>query len=223
MKCIFHKWEGCVCIKCGTQRDANHRWEGCKCLQCGKTRDIGHIIKGGRCDICGAIFTEDQPPKEKTSAQRLADSGISTGDYYRRLARELATTDRSTSTVIHIKALEQKLLDGEDEAAAAIYSFIFSCGLGEEESPWWHYISRLVGILYKMPGGLHYLERIPEINSPIDEFQINVIDTARGLLANEDTDINKAPEKTEVSGIIEVLKCNGQKSIDTKDKTAPKK
>ena len=35
MGCIFHKWNGCKCIKCEKTRNEQHEWNGCKCEKCG--------------------------------------------------------------------------------------------------------------------------------------------------------------------------------------------
>ena len=53
MACLFHKWNGCRCDKCGTTRDESHLWNGCKCGKCGKTRDELHNFNGCKCISCG--------------------------------------------------------------------------------------------------------------------------------------------------------------------------
>ena len=71
MACIFgHKWNGCICKKCGATRneghnwsngicnsckiDCTHQWEKCKCTVCGMIRDEGHDWHGCKCSNCGA-------------------------------------------------------------------------------------------------------------------------------------------------------------------------
>ena len=55
MKCFlsFHKWNGCVCARCGAKRNEQHDWNGCTCRRCGAKRDQGHDWNGCRCRICG--------------------------------------------------------------------------------------------------------------------------------------------------------------------------
>ena len=53
MGCIFHKWDGCKCLKCGMVRDRDHQWNGCTCKTCGKKRDESHSWDGCVCRICG--------------------------------------------------------------------------------------------------------------------------------------------------------------------------
>ena len=38
MKCMMglHDWDGCVCRRCGKQRDRDHDRDGCRCRKCGK-------------------------------------------------------------------------------------------------------------------------------------------------------------------------------------------
>ena len=55
MSCLFHKWEGCKCLKCGKTRNEGHDWNGCKCEKCGLARDEGHIWKECKCEKCGKI------------------------------------------------------------------------------------------------------------------------------------------------------------------------
>ena len=54
---LFHKWDGCICLKCGKVRETGHQyinnnWDGCTCLKCGKVREIGHRYENNRCTIC---------------------------------------------------------------------------------------------------------------------------------------------------------------------------
>lgn len=61
MACLFHKWDGCKCSKCGKLRDEGHNWDFChgKCVICGKTCNSEHLWKtvSGKyvevCDKCG--------------------------------------------------------------------------------------------------------------------------------------------------------------------------
>ena len=53
MGCLFHKWDGCRCSRCGELRDTRHYWAGCRCRTCGKQRDEGHEWNGCTCRICG--------------------------------------------------------------------------------------------------------------------------------------------------------------------------
>ncbi len=78
MGCLFHKWDGCKCSKCGKTRDEGHAyekiagqckekcsrcgmerdahdWDGCTCRLCGATRDESHTFgEDGFCVKCGA-------------------------------------------------------------------------------------------------------------------------------------------------------------------------
>ena len=62
MACLFHKWNGCTCSKCGKTRDKKHGWNGCKCTVCDKLRDEGHNYNAipnkceEKCTICGKIL-----------------------------------------------------------------------------------------------------------------------------------------------------------------------
>ncbi len=50
----FHRWQGCVCTRCGLTRRRGHDWAGCTCRLCNARREIGHSLgKGCRCLICG--------------------------------------------------------------------------------------------------------------------------------------------------------------------------
>ncbi len=56
IKCLFgHKWDGCVCRRCGKLRDEEHDWDGCKCRRCGATRDEEHTWDGCLCRRCRRI------------------------------------------------------------------------------------------------------------------------------------------------------------------------
>ena len=58
--CAFglHRWTGCLCCRCGEQREEEHDWDGCECRQCGKTQGHGHEWFGCKCQRCGAIRDE---------------------------------------------------------------------------------------------------------------------------------------------------------------------
>lgn len=82
MGCFIHKWNGCVCTKCGKTRDEGHdfqkaagkcvavcarcgkeqeahAWDGCVCKDCGKARNEAHQIgEDGFCVKCGAAGAE---------------------------------------------------------------------------------------------------------------------------------------------------------------------
>lgn len=86
---LWHKWNGCVCQKCGEKRNEGHRyqqveghcesrcsicgdvqpidhvWDNCKCTQCGKTRDTDHKFTPveGRCEIMCAVCGKVQSTK----------------------------------------------------------------------------------------------------------------------------------------------------------------
>ncbi len=47
-----HKWDYCICDRCGCTRDESHNWNGCKCRKCGKRRDESHDWNGCECRIC---------------------------------------------------------------------------------------------------------------------------------------------------------------------------
>lgn len=55
MLCLFHKWDGCKCTKCGKTRDKDHNWDLCKgmCLRCQETRPQTHDWNGCKCKKCG--------------------------------------------------------------------------------------------------------------------------------------------------------------------------
>lgn len=57
LKCTlgFHQWEGCLCARCGANRDVEHTWRGCQCEKCGKQRDSDHNLENCRCTVCGAV------------------------------------------------------------------------------------------------------------------------------------------------------------------------
>jgi len=57
MACLFHKWNGCKCEKCGKTRDKNHRWDLCKgiCIVCGSKCAEQHEWDGCKCQKCGNI------------------------------------------------------------------------------------------------------------------------------------------------------------------------
>ena len=48
-----HSFDGCTCVVCGKERDAEHKWNGCKCSVCGKKRDTEHNWDGCKCSVCG--------------------------------------------------------------------------------------------------------------------------------------------------------------------------
>ena len=56
MACLLgHKWDGCICTKCGKKRDEQHNWNGCMCSKCGSKRNEGHnyVNYPEKCeDIC---------------------------------------------------------------------------------------------------------------------------------------------------------------------------
>jgi len=59
MACLFHKWDGCKCSKCGEIREKKHHYSGCQCIRCGTKRDYEHDYKLDSiecyevCVICG--------------------------------------------------------------------------------------------------------------------------------------------------------------------------
>lgn len=58
-KLLSHKWNGCICERCGEKRDKQHNWNGCKCTVCGKLRNEQHDwdLCKGKCRQCGASQT----------------------------------------------------------------------------------------------------------------------------------------------------------------------
>lgn len=58
VRCVigFHKWDGCVCIRCGTSRTEGHDWnKNCEaCSKCGYMRSDAHKWRGCKCCECGA-------------------------------------------------------------------------------------------------------------------------------------------------------------------------
>ena len=59
MACLLHKWDGCICLKCGKTRHEGHLYENVpgkcqkKCAKCGFQVQIEHTWNGLKCDICG--------------------------------------------------------------------------------------------------------------------------------------------------------------------------
>lgn len=49
-----HKWKDCVCEKCGTVNEAGHKWQRCICVICKKQRNEDHAWLGCVCFVCGA-------------------------------------------------------------------------------------------------------------------------------------------------------------------------
>ena len=57
MACLFHKWNGCKCSKCGKVRDEGHNWDFCHgtCVICGKVCTTKHSwqdVPGKYVKIC---------------------------------------------------------------------------------------------------------------------------------------------------------------------------
>jgi len=59
MACLFHKWDGCKCTKCGKTRDEGHVFENvsgkCQqvCKNCGTQIQLTHVWDGCTCRHCG--------------------------------------------------------------------------------------------------------------------------------------------------------------------------
>jgi hypothetical protein len=51
----IHQWQGCKCLKCGTDRGEGHDWsKHCElCATCNKTRENVHNWTGCKCKACG--------------------------------------------------------------------------------------------------------------------------------------------------------------------------
>jgi len=74
MACLFHKWDGCKCAKCGKPRDEGHLFEivpnKCQkeCTKCGHRTPLAHKWVGCKCEICGEqtsyIFFDSLNAKE---------------------------------------------------------------------------------------------------------------------------------------------------------------
>ena len=58
-KYFGHKWDYCVCDRCGCTRDEFHNWNGCKCRKCDKRREEGHDWNYCECRICGKKRDEE--------------------------------------------------------------------------------------------------------------------------------------------------------------------
>ena len=59
LKCLFwHKWDGCICVRCGKARDEQHDWDGCRCRRCGQKRNEQHDWDGCKCRRCGKTRDE---------------------------------------------------------------------------------------------------------------------------------------------------------------------
>ena len=66
-KCLLgHKWNGCICERCGTTRDEQHTWEHIidkcveKCAVCGKEHEKHTWVKG-KCMTCGLEIKTIKP------------------------------------------------------------------------------------------------------------------------------------------------------------------
>jgi len=57
-----HEWDGCICTRCGTIRNAGHLWHNCKCLKCNTIRNEQHIWNGCKCSNCNTIRDEYHKP-----------------------------------------------------------------------------------------------------------------------------------------------------------------
>ena len=68
MVCMFHKWDGCKCKKCGKIREVKyrnqHKMNGCTCVNCGKVYKTGHKWNHGKCEICGEINPKEGHSKD---------------------------------------------------------------------------------------------------------------------------------------------------------------
>jgi len=58
-KLELHKWNGCICVRCGIKRHSCHEWQGCKCEKCGETRNAAHSWSGCICERCNARRDEE--------------------------------------------------------------------------------------------------------------------------------------------------------------------
>jgi hypothetical protein len=55
MVCLFHKWDGCKCLKCGKRK---HNWESGVCVVCGEECKHNWCDWGEelcKCNNCGKI------------------------------------------------------------------------------------------------------------------------------------------------------------------------
>lgn len=72
MECkpLLHKWNGCVCQKCGAIRDKNHEWNGCVCRRCSSTRHDYNTrnLSNHICSRCGE-------PNPELSVHTLMERG----------------------------------------------------------------------------------------------------------------------------------------------------
>lgn len=65
IKCslLGHKWNGCVCLRCGKKRHDHHEWNGCVCKNCGEANPLAtheaHQWDGCRCKKCGAYAPQE--------------------------------------------------------------------------------------------------------------------------------------------------------------------
>ncbi len=73
-KLAGHKWDGCRCARCGTNRNEEHKWNGCKCTVCGRLRDEDHSWDGCKCTICGKLRHKNH----KLAAKRHSCSKVCT-------------------------------------------------------------------------------------------------------------------------------------------------
>ena len=73
-----------------------HKWDGCVCRKCGKTRKVRHNFKCGKCTVCGAVDESKGHGDRRNWDHRLNGSDVEffcrdcgrvmkTVDYYKQL------------------------------------------------------------------------------------------------------------------------------------------
>lgn len=76
IKCLLlgHKWNGCVCLRCGKNQHKHHEWDGCVCRICGEADrlapDEAHQWDGCRCKKCGAYAPDARHDWELIKQER---------------------------------------------------------------------------------------------------------------------------------------------------------
>jgi len=63
MACLFHKWDGCICTKCGKIRDKKHKWREFQCERCGSILSIAETD----------LYTDDCPHCDGTGRGTILD------------------------------------------------------------------------------------------------------------------------------------------------------
>lgn len=131
-----HLWNGCVCKICGKKRDEGHRWNGCRCTVCAQTRDQDHRWNGCKCSVCSAVRDQGHDWDGCTCRRCKA---VRDRDHVYDLASVLAQTSRSLdNTVVVAKEairigctkcghLDRMLLKGKNYCPECLHEVKTAC------------------------------------------------------------------------------------------------